>query len=336
MQSASHSWFRDCCGFKGVCSVFVSAAFSLSGTELCCLAAAETQNPSKTLPKATKQVFWRILLFYIVSLTLVGLLVPYTEKHLLGESDVDVTASPFVIAIQNGGIKVLPDVFNVVILIAVLSVGNSCVYASSRTVLSLAEQGYGPKWFGYIDREGRPLVGILVQIAIGALCFLVAYKDQDTVFSWMVSLSGLAVLFTWCAINVCHVRFRAALKAQGRSTDELTFVSHTGIIGSYFAIILIILILAAQLWVSIAPTGGDPFSVSDFFQTWLSLLVCLALYLFWMFYKGEYKPFRRAIDIDIDTGRRRVDLEVVKQEIAEEKARVAAKPFYYRVYYFWC
>ncbi|GME78113.1 unnamed protein product [Ambrosiozyma monospora] len=324
-------------GFKGVCSVFVTAGFSFSGTELCGLAAAETENPSKNLPKATKQVFWRITLFYIVSLTLIGLLVPYNEPRLLnGSSSADATASPFVIAIQNGGIKGLPSVFNVVIMIAILSVGNSCVYASSRSILSLAEQGFGPKWFGYVDRQGRPLVGIIITVAFGALCYLAAYKDEDTVFTWMLSLSGLSAFFTWGGINACHLRFRAALKAQGRSTDELTFTAQTGIIGSWFGIILIALILIAQFWVALWPVGGDPPDAEAFFETWLCLPVVIVFYIYWMIYKREYRPFRRAIDIDIDTGRREVDLELVKHEIAEEKARLATKPFYYRVYNWWC
>ena len=110
-------------GFKGFCSVFVTAAFAFAGTELVGLAAAETANPRKSLPTAIKQVFWRITLFYIVSLTLVGLLVPYTNNRLLnGTSGSDARASPFVIAIQSAGLTGLPSVFNVVIMITVLSV----------------------------------------------------------------------------------------------------------------------------------------------------------------------------------------------------------------------
>ena len=89
-------------GFKGLCSVFITAAFAFSGTELVGLAAAETANPRIELPKAIKQVFWRILLFYMVSLTIAGLLVPYDDPRLLGSSDTDANASPFVIAIRDG------------------------------------------------------------------------------------------------------------------------------------------------------------------------------------------------------------------------------------------
>ncbi|GMG30972.1 unnamed protein product [Ambrosiozyma monospora] len=153
-------------GFKGLCSVFTTSAFSFAGTEMIGLAAAETSNPRKTLPSATKQVFWRITLFYILSLLLVGFLVPYTDPRLLSSSSVDASASPFVISIENARIKGLPSVMNAVIMISVISVGNSAVYATSRCLVSLSEQGFGPRIFGYIDREGRPLVGVGITLAV--------------------------------------------------------------------------------------------------------------------------------------------------------------------------
>lgn len=91
-------------GFRGQCSVFANAAFAFAGTELVGLAAAETMNPRKSLPTAVKQVFWRITLFYVVSLTLVGLVVPYNNPGLLSaKNPADIAASPFVIAINNAG-----------------------------------------------------------------------------------------------------------------------------------------------------------------------------------------------------------------------------------------
>src|ERR1700738_1686279 len=135
-------------GFKGRCRVFVSAAFAFAGTELVGLAAAETANPRKSLPTAIKQVFWRITLFYVVSLTLVGLLVGWNDPRLLNGGDALVAQSPFVIAIQDAGIQVLPAVMNVIILVAVLSVGNSSIFGSSRTLAALADQGQAPKIFG--------------------------------------------------------------------------------------------------------------------------------------------------------------------------------------------
>lgn len=323
-------------GFKGVCSVFVTAAFSFGGTELCGLAAAETANPRKSLPSATKQVFWRITLFYIVSLTLVGLLVPYTNSQLIsGTSSVDAKASPFVIAISTNGIKGLPSVMNAVIMIAVLSVGNSSVFATSRTLASIADQGFGPKFLSYIDKKGRPLVGIGISLLFGLLCYLATCPSEGDVFDWMLSISGLSTIFTWGSICTCHIRFRQALKAQGRSTDELVFTSQCGLIGSIYGLILNVLILIAQFWVALYPIGGSP-DPADFFESYLSAPVILVFYIGYIVVKRDFQFLIPLKEIDLDTGRTNLDLDMVKDEIAEEKAFIASKPWYYRVYKFWC
>lgn len=127
-------------GFHGFCSIFVTAAFAYNGTELTGLAAAEAENPRKEIPRASKQVVWRIFIFYIVNLFLVGLIVPATSP-MFDNPGGESRRSPFVIAIQLAGIKVLPSIFNAVILISVMSVANSCTFGSTRTFQALAEHG---------------------------------------------------------------------------------------------------------------------------------------------------------------------------------------------------
>ncbi len=325
-------------GFKGLCSVFVTAAFAFAGTELVALASAETQNPRKALPKAAKQVFWRITLFYIISLTLVGLLVPYTDERLGGGS-YDARASPFVISIVNAGIKGLPSVFNVVILIAVLSVGNSSTFGCSRTLVSLAEQGFAPKIFAYIDRKGRPLVSTGISLAFGLLCFLSASSKEGEVFDWMLAISGLSSVLTWGSACACHVIFRLALRKQGRSTDELPFTAQTGIWGSVYGVVGYSLVLVAQFWIAAWPVGGAEsvsVNVEDFFQAYLTVPVVAAFYIFYMLWKRDFTIFVNLSTIDLDTGRKVVDIDLLKQEIAEEKAFIASKPWYYRLYNMWC
>lgn len=323
-------------GFKGVCSVFVTAAFSFAGTELCGLAAAETDNPRETLPSAIKQVFWKITLFYIISLILIGLLIPYNDPQLLnGTSSVDAKASPFVIAIKNHGIKGLPSVLNAVIMIAVLSVGNSSVFACSRTICCLSEMGMAPKVFGYIDRMGRPLVGILISLIFGLLCFIAASPQQEAVFTWLLALSGLSCVFTWASICACHLRFRAALELRERSVDELTYVSQCGKIGSWFGILMNLLILIAQFYIALFPIGEEP-NAEAFFEGMLSIPVLIVFIVFYIFWKRDSFFYIKTRDIDIDTGRRNYDLGHLKQVILEEKAHIRSKPFYYRIYKFWC
>lgn len=322
-------------GFKGVCSVFVSAAFAFSGTELFGLAAAESANPRQSLTKATKQVFWRITFFYLVTLTLVGLLVPYNDKRLFGASSVDVLASPFVLAIRNGGIKGLPSVMNVVVMISVLSVANSSVFASLRTLAAIAASGMAPKALGYIDKTGRPIVAIGLQFLVGLLCFLAALPKEAEVFKWLLALSGLSAFFVWGSINLSYLRFRRALSVQGRTTDELAHTSLVGPYGAIYGLVLIFLCLVSEFWLAVFPIGKKP-SAYAFFLKYLSAVVILLLYSGHKLYTRNWKWFIRAKDMDIDTGRREVDMDLLKQELAEEKMHIASLPFYHRIYKFWC
>ena len=323
-------------GFKGLCSVFVTAAFSFAGTELVGLAAAETANPRKSLPTAVKQVFWRITLFYVVSLLLVGLLVPYDDNRLLGgSSSADATASPFVIAIENAGISGLPSVFNVVIMIAVLSVGNSSIYGSSRTLAALADQGQNFRIFGYIDRKGRPIVSIAVASALGFLAFLAGSSQQEQAFTWMLALSGLSSIFTWGSICLAHIRFRKAWRIQGHSLDELAFRSQPGVWGSWYGFLFNLLVLIAQFWTGFAPVGYGSNSAGanteNFFEAYLAAPIVIVFYLG---YKIWYRtPFMRTRDMDLVTGMRDLDVAAL---IAEEHAERAAWPRWKKVYKFFC
>jgi amino acid transporter len=130
-------------GFHGFCTVFVTASFAFGGTELTGLAAAEAADPKKQIPRASKQVVWRICIFYIVNLFLVGLIVP-ANSPLYASPGGESRHSPFVIAIELAGIKALPSIFNAMILISVMSVANSCTFASTRTFQALAEHGKAP------------------------------------------------------------------------------------------------------------------------------------------------------------------------------------------------
>ncbi|KAK2755490.1 glyceraldehyde-3-phosphate dehydrogenase 1 [Arachnomyces sp. PD_36] len=323
-------------GFKGLCSVFVNAAFAFAGTELVGLAAAETANPRKSLPTAVKQVFWRITLFYIVALTVVGLLVPYDNEQLLnGASDVDAAASPFVIAIKNAGIAGLDSVMNVVIMIAVLSVGNSSIYGSSRTLAALAEQNQAPRFLAYIDRQGRPLFAILVASALGLLGYLSATSKQEEAFNWMMALSGLSSIFTWGSICLAHIRFRRGWKLQGHTLDELAFVSQPGVVGSWIGFLFNCIVLIAQFWTGFAPVGYADMTTGELIENFFGVyLAAPIVVLFYLGYKFWFKtPFVRSMDMDLVTGRRDLD---VAHLIAEEKAEQANWPKWKKLYKFFC
>ncbi|KAI0437803.1 putative amino acid permease [Xylaria telfairii] len=318
-------------GFKGLCSVFVTAAFAFAGTELVGLAAAETANPRKSLPTAIKQVFWRITLFYIVALTLIGLLVPYNEPRLLLSDDIPAMASPFVVAIENAGIDVLPSVMNVVILIAVLSVGNSSVFGSSRTLAALADQNQAPRILSYVDRKGRPLIAIIVSSSVGLISYLADLKQEGEVLDWLVAISGLSSIFTWASICLAHIRFRQAWAAKGHKISELAFRSQVGVFGSWLGFIINILILIAQFWIGAWPVGYDKKSsvalAKSFFLVYLAAPVVI------IFFLGHYlwhrTSFIRIEEMDVDTGRRDFNLPIlITQESEEKKSWPAWKKLY--------
>jgi len=156
-------------GFKGVCSVFVTAAFSFAGTELVGLAASETPNPRKTMPSAIKNTFWRITVIYILSLLMIGLLLPYNDPFLLYASGGTAAASPFVRVLDRAHIPGINHLINVTICISVLSIGLSSVFGGSRTLTALAETGYAPKIFAYVDKSGRPLWSVVFILLFGPL-----------------------------------------------------------------------------------------------------------------------------------------------------------------------
>ncbi len=124
--------------FLGWVSSLVNAAFTYQGTELTGITAGESKNPRKSVPKAINTVFFRILIFYILSLFFVGMLVPFDDPKLNSDSSY-VASSPFIIAIQNSGTPVLPHIFNAVILLTIISAGNSNVYVGSRILYALSQ-----------------------------------------------------------------------------------------------------------------------------------------------------------------------------------------------------
>ncbi len=131
-------------GFKGFCATLINSIFSLGGTEFAILSSASQKNPRKSIPTAMKVIFLRIFVFYLVSIIVVGLLVPYNSDKLMGAGHSSAApVSPYVIAVESYGIKVVPHIINAVILLAVLSVGNSALFSSARDSLFIIRTRYG-------------------------------------------------------------------------------------------------------------------------------------------------------------------------------------------------
>lgn len=322
-------------GFKGFSSVFVTAAFAFAGTELIGLAAAETANARKEIPKAAKQIFMRVTIFYVVSLLIVSFLVR-SDNPRLGSGAYDARASPFVIAFNQAGIKVLPSIMNAVILVSVLSVGNSAVYAASRTLQAMATIGQAPAFFTYIDRQGRPLPAVGISLIFGLLGFLIYAGEnaRNLTFNWLLAISGLSTIISWLCICISHARFRQAWARAGHTLEELPWKSPFGIWGSLYGAGFNVLVIIFTFYVSAFPIGEGDMSPTDrvnaFFQGFISVpIVVLVFYLPYKFIRRS--KYVNVEDIDISTGRRDpVPVEVLRREREE----AAAKPMYKKVWNF--
>ena len=322
--------------FKGVVGTLVTAAFSFGQSEFIAITASEQSNPRKAIPSAAKKIIYRALCIYLASIILIGFLVPWNSDKLLGSGGGGVKASPYVLAVSTHGVRVVPHFINAVILLSVLSVANSAFYSSSRMLLSLAHQGWAPKIFEYVDRAGRPTMGIAVAMLFAIIAFCATSPKEDEVFVWLLAISGLSQVFTWFTICLSHVRFRRALKVQGKSTDELGFKSQVGVWGSLYAGGFMLLILIGQFWVAIAPIGEGKLDAQAFFESYLAMPILIALYVGYKIWKRDWSLFIRADKIDLNRGRTFYDEELLRQEREEYEEQLRTGPKWRRVYDFWC
>ncbi len=224
---------------------------------------------------------------------------------------------------------------NVVIMISVLSVGNSSIYGSSRTLAALAEQRQAPSFLAYIDRKGRPLYAIIIASVLGLLAFLAASRKQQDAFNWMLALSGLSSIFTWGSICLAHIRFRKAWALQGHTLDELAFRSPVGVVGSWVGLIFNILVLIAQFWTGFRPVGyaddSPRYLVINFFQAYLAAPVVIVMYIGYKVYMRT--SIIRARDMDVFTGKREMNIKTL---LAEERADRLNWPTWKKIYKFFC
>lgn len=287
--------------FLGWLSSWVNASFTYQGTELVGITAGEAANPRKTVPKAINKVFFRILIFYVLSLFFVGLLVPFNDKRLSSTSAV-IASSPFVISIQNAGTKILPDIFNAVVLVTIISAANSNVYVGSRVLYSLALTGNAPKQFGYVTKHGVPYLGVIITSLLGLLAFLVINNNANSAFNWLINISTLAGLCAWLFISISHIRFMQCLEQRGISRDDLPYKAKFMPWGSYYATFFVTLIIFVQGFQAFSPR----FDVSAFFTAYISLIILAVLFIgSQLYFKCRF--LWKLEDIDIDSDRREAD-----------------------------
>ncbi|GAT18016.1 amino acid permease [Secundilactobacillus silagei] len=266
-------------GVPAILSVFVVAGFSFQGTELVGITAGESATPEKSVPKAINQVFWRILLFYILAIFVIACLIPYTSPKLLGSSASDIAISPFTLVFERAGLAAAASVMNAVILTSVISAANSGMYASSRMLYSLALDDFAPKYFEHTTKNGVPLRAQVATTIVGAIAFITSIAGPE-VYSWLIAASGLTGFIAWVGIAISHFRFRRAFVKQGHQLSELKYHAKWFPFGPILAFVLCILVIIGQ-----NPSAFVHFDWKQIGVTYLSVPLFFILF-FW--YKIKY------------------------------------------------
>ena len=233
-------------GFASMIGVAMIVGFSFQGTELIGVAAGESENPGKNIPRAVRQVFWRILLFYILAILVISLIIPYTDPNLLRNEVGDISVSPFTLVFRNAGLLSAAAVMNAVILTAVLSAGNSGMYASTRMLFTLASEGKAPRIFAKLSKGGVPRNALYATTIVAAVCFLSSMFGNQTVYLWLLNTSGMTGFIAWLGIAVSHYRFRRGYVLQGRDLKRLPYLSGFFPFGPVFAFVLCLIITLGQ------------------------------------------------------------------------------------------
>lgn len=249
-NSGWHNWTIGNAPFAGGFSAMIGVAmivgFSFQGTELIGIAAGESADPGKNIPKAVRQVFWRILLFYILAILIISLIIPYTDPNLLRNEVGDISVSPFTLVFKNAGLLSAAAVMNAVILTAVLSAGNSGMYASTRMLYTLAQEGKAPKLFARLSANGVPRNALYATTLVAGLCFLTSRFGDQTVYLWLLNTSGMTGFIAWLGIAISHYRFRKGYMLQGRDLSRLPYLSPFFPFGPIFAFVLCLIITLGQ------------------------------------------------------------------------------------------
>lgn len=291
--------------FYAFWSTMVSATFAYLGTELVGVTVGEAQNPRRTIPRAIKLTFYRILVFYVLSVLLVGTLVKYNDKKLLFATSSknakagSAAASPFVVAVENANIPVLPHILNACILCFVFSAANSDLYIATRTIYGLAREGKAPKIFARTDRRGVPVYALSICSLFALLAYMNVSSDSKTVFKYFVNLVTIFGLLTWISILVTHIYFVRARKAQGVADSDLAYVAPFGVIGSYGALGFCILIALTKNYDVFThnPKWGN-FDYKNFITAYLGIpLYLILIFGYKLTHRGEPKVTPETADL---------------------------------------
>ncbi|MDM1764722.1 MULTISPECIES: amino acid permease [unclassified Acinetobacter] len=225
-------------GFTGLIMAMAIIMFSFGGIELVGIAAAETRNPTQTIPKAVNQIVYRVLLFYVLTIVVLLSLFPWNQIAEGG--------SPFVLIFDSLGSQGVATILNFVVLTAAISVYNGTSYGTSRMLLGLAEQGNAPKFLRKINQRGIPYAAILTSAVVTAICVVLNYAFPEKAFKLLMSLVVSAIVINWMMLAFTHLKFKQRMLKLQKST---LFPAIAYPITNYICIIFMLAILVV-MWMT--------------------------------------------------------------------------------------
>jgi amino acid transporter len=294
--------------FAGLWSTLVNAAFSYGGVEMVAVAAGEAANPRKNIPKAVRRVFWRILFFYVFGSLAIGVTVSSTDPQLTNENAKGAQSSPWVIAMKNAGIPVLPHIVNAVILTSAWSSANAFLYTGSRYLFGVAQNGQAPRFLLKCSKAGVPYYCVAIIASIALLTYMSVSTGANKVFLWFQNLTTIAQLFTWCSICIAYIRFRKGLIAQGVDRNTLAFRSPFQPYMAWAALFFFALIIIFNGWAVFVKPDVQHWGsqeLTNFFTAYIGVVIYFLLYGFWKLFKRQ--PVVEYADMDIWSGKAALD-----------------------------
>ncbi|CAF1208390.1 unnamed protein product [Rotaria sordida] len=270
-------------GFGGIITTSIVSGFAFQGTEAVGIAAGESANPRRDVPRAMNGTIWRIILFFVGSIIIMGLVIPYNDPNLAHNDDVkNVAVSPFTLVFIKSGLKPAVHIMNAVILTTILSAGNSGLYVCTRVLYALANEGKAPKKFAYLTRTGIPIWCLVFTTFVSTVLFGLSFIGNKIIYQWLVNITGVMGFIAWFGISLAHWRFRRAFILQGYSLNDLIYKALFFPVGPILASLLICISVLGQGYSAFTT---HPFNFSNFLSAYITIPVFLVIYFVYKFVK---------------------------------------------------
>ena len=217
----AHGWFPN--GLFPIFATMLIVNFAFNGTEMIGIAAGETENPEKNVPKAIHAAVWRLMIFFVGTIIVISSLLPYQEAGLNAAHSNGLSSSPFVSVFNFIGIPYAEDIMRFVIITALLSTANSGLYAASRMMWALSVQKQLPKIFSKLTSSGTPIIAILVTMIGGLPGLLSEQFGADVIFKNLLGIAAFTMVIVWMSICWSQFNFRRQWLREGKTVAELKF-----------------------------------------------------------------------------------------------------------------